>query len=127
MWLPSNKIFGQIINLSLAAVLIFTSCDKEDQPQNILQQDQLIKIMIECYLGEARVNGYSIPRDSASKLFIPYEASVLKKYGVSDSELKRTYQYYFDHPTQLEKIYEVVLDSLSLRERKLSTAPSLVK
>jgi len=75
-------------------------------------------------MAEAKLNNYSIPYDSANKLFIPFEESVLKKYGVSDSTLYKTYQYYFDHPKEMEKIYEIVIDSLSLRERKGSITPT---
>ena len=92
--------------------------------KDILAQDQLTKIMIEFYMAEAKLNNYSIPYDSANKLFIPFEESVLKKYGVSDSTLYKTYQYYFDHPKEMEKIYEIVIDSLSLRERKGSITPT---
>lgn len=126
MWLPSNKIPALIIAWSLTAGLMCASCSKEQRPTDILPQDELTRIMIEFYLGEAKLNNYSIPHDSASKLFIPYQESVLKKYGVSDTTLHKTYQYYFDHPTELEKIYEMVIDSLSLRERKASGKPAMV-
>jgi len=126
MCLHSNKIYGLVIVFSLAMGSIFPGCSKSDQPEGILPKEQLIKIMIDCYTAEARLNNFSIPRDSATKLFVPYEASLLKKYGVSDAELMKTYQYYFDHPTELEKIYEVVIDSLNLQERKVSASASQV-
>jgi hypothetical protein len=107
--------------------LICISCGKEEAQKDILTQDQLTNLMIEFYLGEARLTNFAIPYDSASKLFIPFEESVLKKYGVSDSTLHKTYQYYFDHPTELEKVYEIVIDSLSLRERKATSVPDRAK
>jgi len=121
MWLRPDKIPAQIIIGSLMTGLICFSCGEEEPRKDILSQDQLTKIMIELYLGEARLSNSVIAYDSGRKLFIPYEESVLKKYGVADSTLKKTYQYYFDHPTELEKIYEIVIDSLSLRERKASS------
>jgi hypothetical protein len=126
MWLPSSKISALITVWSLTAGLISFSCGKEQTPKDILPKDQLTKIMMEFYLGEAKLSNYSLPYDSARKLFIPYEESVLKKYGVPDSTLHKTYQYYFDHPRELEKIYEIVIDSLNLRERKVSGTPSTV-
>jgi Domain of unknown function (DUF4296) len=127
MWLPANKIPGVIIILFLAGGLLSVSCGEEESPKDILPQDQLTSIMIEFYLAEARLTNTSVPFDSASKLFLPFEESTLKKYGVPDSTLYRTYQYYFDHPTELEKLYEVVIDSLSLRERKAATGQQQVK
>jgi Domain of unknown function (DUF4296) len=127
MRLLSNKISALFVVWSLAAGLLSFSCSKERPPKDILAQDQLTKIMIEFYLAEAKLTNYSIPYDSANKLFIPFEESVLKKYGVSDSTLYKTYQYYFDHPKEMEKIYEIVIDSLSLRERKASSTPTTAK
>lgn len=127
MRLPANKISALFLVGSLAALLLCVSCVKEKRPKDILSQEQLTKIMVDLYLGEAKLSNLSLPYDSANKLFIPYEESVLKKYGVPDSVLYKTYQYYFDHPTELEKIYEIVIDSLSLRERKAMGTPSLVK
>jgi hypothetical protein len=127
MWLLFNKIPALIILWSLVAGLVCFSCGKEERPKDILAEEQLTEIMIEFYLGEARLNRFVIPYDSANKLFIPFEKSVLKKHGVSDSSLQKTYQYYFDHPKQLQKVYEIVIDSLSLRERKASAASSTVK
>ncbi len=124
---PNKKILVIIPALFLVVGWLCSGCNTVATPKDILPQDKLTRIMIEFYLGEARLTNYSIPYDSAHKLFIPFEASVLKKYGVSDSTLSRTYQYYFDHPIELEKIYEVVLDSLSLRERKATSAPPIAK
>ena len=124
MWLPSNKIPGLLVVWSVVALSILLGCAKENVPKDILTQDQLTTIMIEFYLGEAKLSNYSLPYDSASKLFIPFEAAVLKKYGVSDSSLLKTYQYYFHHPKKLEKIYEIVIDSLNLRERKAGGMPT---
>lgn len=129
MRLPHNKISALIMVwsfMAMAGLVSFGCADNDQPPKDILTQDQLTGIMIEFYLGEAKLSNYGLPYDSASKLFIPFEESVLKKYGVSDSTLYKTYQYYFDHPTELEKIYEVVIDSLSLRERKASGAPTTV-
>ena len=104
--------------LSFTVGILCLSCQKEKTPADILPPEQLTNIMIDFYLGEARLMQYSLKLDSAKKLFIPFEDSVLKKYGVTDTLLQKTYQYYFDHPTELEKIYEAVVDSLSLQERK---------
>lgn len=122
MWLSSDKISGMLIALSLTAGILSTSCSSKETKVEILPQDQLVAIMIEFYLAESRLGNLSIKQDSARMLFIPFEESVLKKHGVTDSVLNRTYQYYFDHPSEMEKIYEVVLDSLSLRERKTTSA-----
>ena len=117
---------GRVVILSIAlmtsAVLLW-NCHTEKYPDNILTQEQFSSLLVELYLAEAKLNGLAISRDSASKLFIPYEDSLMKKSGVPDSVLRNTYQYYFDHPQELEKVYEIVIDSLSLREKKDQKKP----
>lgn len=80
--------------------------------------------MVELYLAEARVTGYNIVRDSAMKYFSPFEEKLKAKHGVSDSTLRKTYQYYIGHSEELEKIYDSVIDTLSLREQKERSKPS---
>lgn len=98
--------------------LTFSSCKKEEQPAGILSEHQLKRVMVELYLAEARLNSRSLSRDSAQKLFKPFEEKYLEKMGIQDSVLRKTYQYYFDHPDKLERIYDAVIDSLSLLEQK---------
>jgi len=125
MWLPSNKIPALMIVWSLAAGLLFFGCSEQKVPKDILTQNQLTEIMIEFYMGEAKLSNYALSYDSASKLFIPYEESVLKRHNVPDSILLKTYQYYFDHPKELEKVYEILIDSLNLREKRAGGLPAL--
>jgi hypothetical protein len=47
----------------------------------------------------------------------------MRKKGLKDSVISKSYQYYLDHTTELESIYDAVIDSLSLREQRLRQAP----
>ena len=117
-----NKGVVFVIVFTISAALLW-NCQTEKYPDNILSKEEFSSLLMELYLAEAKLNGLSIPRDSASKLFIPYEDSLMRKSGVPDSILRNTYQYYFDHPQELEKVYEIVIDSLSLREKKDQKKP----
>ena len=117
-----NKGVVFVIVFTICAALLW-NCQTEKYPDSILSKEEFSSLLMELYLAEAKLNGLSIPRDSASKLFIPYEDSLMRKSGVPDSILRNTYQYYFDHPQELEKVYEIVIDSLSLREKKDQKKP----
>ena len=52
------------------------------------------------------------------KYFKPAEQKLLAREGVSDSIMRITYQYYIERPKEFEKIYDSVIDSLSLLEQK---------
>ena len=80
--------------------------------------------MIKVYLAEARASAWSIPRDSAYKLFVPYQDTLKRRNGLADSTLMKSYLYYLENSKDMEAIYDIVIDSLNLREQRvLKTAP----
>ena len=100
------------------SLLSLYSCKKAGRPDDILSQEELADLMVEFYLAEGKINSLGIQRDSAMKLFLPFEQSVMTKKKVSDETLSRTYRYYLDHPLEFEKVYDAVIDTLSLLETK---------
>jgi len=100
------------------------ACKKETRPQNVISPEEFSKVLVEVYLAEARMSSTSLSRDSAIKIFAPYEEKLFHQLGLPDSVVRETYQYYIDNPEQLEKIYDSVIDTLSLREKKLRTKAS---
>jgi cAMP phosphodiesterase len=109
----------------VVAGLIFSACQKEKRPEGVLSPEELSKLMVELYLAEARIGGQNMAKDTAMKYFIPFEEKLKGRYGVSDSIIRITYQYYISHPEELEKIYDSVIDTLSLREQKERTRPNV--
>ncbi len=106
--------FGLIV----LVIGIFCSCQKEKRPAGVLSPKELTKVMMELYLAEARASGQAVVKDSVMKYFKPAEQKLLAREGASDSIMRITYQYYIDRPVEFEKIYDAIIDSLSLREQK---------
>lgn len=106
--------------------LIFNACQKDKRPEGVLSPEELSKLMVEMYLAEARISGKNMVKDSAMKYFVPFEEKLKAKHGVSDSIMRMTYQYYISHSEELEKIYDSVIDTLSLREQKERTKPTVL-
>ena len=114
--------------LSLVVILLLStliSCKKEKQPQGILSRPEMVDWMIDIYLAEARTQLLSLTHDSAYKIFVPYQDSLMLKKGLQDSTLRKSYQYYLDNPSELEALYDTVIDSLSLREQRLRQASAV--
>jgi len=106
--------------------LVFNACQKDKRPEGVLSPEELSKLMVERYLAEARISGKNMVKDSAMKYFVPFEEKLKAKHGVSDSTMRITYQYYISHSGELEKIYDSVIDTLSLREQKERTVPTFL-
>jgi hypothetical protein len=95
------------------------SCQTNSEPKGVLTKTQMVDWMLDLYIAEARTQLINTSRDSAYKLFLPYQDSLKHRKGITDSVLSKSYRYYFENPGKLEAIYDVVIDSLSLREQRL--------
>jgi hypothetical protein len=109
--------------LGLITILIaFLSGCKNDRPPGVLSREQYAALLIEVYLTEAKFSQLPITSDSTMRLYLAHEPELLKKFGLNDSTLAVTYEYYTNHPKELEMVYTAVVDTLSLREQKANTA-----
>ena len=114
---------GRIKYLGLAFALLFVQCDKEKKPEGLLNHEEMVNLLIEMYLAEARTSAIGVPRDSAIKLFHPHETKIITGMGLNDSLLKANYNYYLRKPEELEIIMDAVIDTLSLREQRAGEKP----
>ncbi len=94
------------------------ACKTEKKPAAVLGKEEFAELLMDMYTGEARIATLHMAVDSTYKVYHPFEKSVLAKHNVSDSVLKITYQYYTDRPIEFEQVYDIVIDSLSLREQR---------
>lgn len=83
----------------------------------------MVSLMMEIYLAEARMSLLPLAKDSAYRLFVPYQDSIMRRKGIEDSTLRSAYSYYLKRPAELESIYDAIIDSLSLREKRLHESP----
>jgi len=104
--------------LLVIVVCVLSACIQTKKPTGVLDEKELAELMVDIYTGEARMTNLSLVNDSAINLFQPFEEALLKKKGIPDSIIKLTFRYYVDHPVELERVYDVVIDTLSLREQK---------
>ncbi|CAN5355939.1 hypothetical protein BH09BAC3_BH09BAC3_09410 [soil metagenome] len=114
------RLRGAVLILILSTTI---SCKKDKEPEGILSQGQMVDWMLDIYLAEARTQSFTFSRDSVYKVFLPYQDSIMRQKGISDSLLQKSFQYYFENPAKLEAVYDIVIDSLSLQEQRLLPGP----
>jgi hypothetical protein len=102
----------------LAILFTVASCRQEKRPTGILNKEDYARFLVSVYVAESKLNTYAITPDSAMKLFLPYQQALEKKFATPDSVIQKTYQYYLDHPEELELVYAAVIDTLNLMEQK---------
>jgi hypothetical protein len=110
-------IFGLLVALA--------ACGRSDTPPaGILTKPQMVKIMSEILIAEEKVNRLGLNRDSAETVAAIFDDKIYQKEGASDSIFNKSFNYYMDHPAELELIYAALVDSLQLQEEK---APSRLR
>lgn len=120
-----NSFFGKVKYRCLATILaiFLLACDHEKTPPGVLNKEEMARALTELYVREARVNVAGISVDSASALMDYYQTLYAQKHGMSDSTLAISFQYYLERPKALSDIYDVVIDTLALREQRLNSGP----
>jgi len=103
---------------------VIVACHAPDKPKGVLPPAALSALLVDVYLAEAKASSLPLVMDSSIRYYLPYEEKLLQRRGISDSVLKITYAYYLQHPKEFEKVFESVIDTLSLREKKLSRPPA---
>jgi hypothetical protein len=104
------------ISICILIGFLLCACQTKDKPKEVMSQAQLSAFLVDVYLAEARLDQMPKPKDSTMKYFLPFEEKLLKQHGVSDSVVRITYTYYMEHPKELEQVYDVVIDTLMVRE-----------
>jgi len=109
---PVQKLFLPVF------MIVLVSCqEKMEKPKNLLTKLQMIDLLVDIHLTEAKVKELYLKRDSSNQLFKILEKEVYERHQTTDSAYKKSILYYLDEMGKMEEIYSAVVDSLSLREK----------
>jgi uncharacterized protein DUF4296 len=97
-------------------MLTAIACNNSKNNGDIMSQDAMVNYLIDLHIAEAHIQNLRLKKDSSVFVFKIYEKHLLEKNGLSDSLFIRSYSHYLKKPEELEKIYEAVIDSISVRK-----------
>lgn len=104
--------------IALLFVLGLSAC-KPKQPPGVLNEQAMVKVLMEIYLDEEKISRAYIPYDSVTRISPVIRQRILNRLNVPDSVFKTSMEYYMAHPQVLERIYGALIDSLSFREHRM--------
>lgn len=105
----------------IIAILTIVSCSgKEHRPKGVIPHEKMALILSEIYLAEYKATHLGLKNDSAKEVLRHYELKIYEDHDTNDSIYKESFKYYLEHPDQLENIYDIVIDTVSLREQVLN-------
>jgi len=102
----------------IIAILTILSCSgKEDRPKGILAPEKMAIVLSDIYLAEHKASSIGLTEDSSKVVLHHYELKIFEEHNTNDSIYKESFKYYLDHPDKLESVYDIVIDTISLREQ----------
>jgi hypothetical protein len=104
-----------------SGVLYIASCEQK-RTEGILSHKEMVQVLTEIYIAEDKINRLSLEPDSSRQIFAQMKSKIETKTGIPDSVLKRSLDYYMEHPVEMERIYTALVDSLNLKEQRTSGA-----
>lgn len=107
--------------VSIVLIVFLIACStRERVPAGVLDKETMVKVLTEMYIGEEKVNRLGLVRDSSEKVFKIIDEKIQQKTGVPDSVFRRSLDYYYNHPQDMELIYTALVDTLNLQEQRES-------
>ena len=104
--------------------IIFFGCisseNKNKRPPEILSEEVIIPILRDIHFAESAVQSNKLHKDSADHQLAIYYTRIFKIHDVSKEQFLNSFHYYNEHPDELSKIYEELLNEMSEIEAKMS-------
>lgn len=116
----SAYILMRNFQILLFLLLVLVSCSKKNpgRPDDVLSKPEMVEILQEIYLKEAKISKLSLPFDSSQALYEKVEKELFLKYDIKDSVYERSMNWYYENPEELQDVYEVLVDSLMVLEKR---------
>ncbi|WP_242918452.1 DUF4296 domain-containing protein [Pontibacter liquoris] len=88
----------------------------------MIPQTTMVQILADVHTAEAQIEGQEIYPDTALMIYNYEQEQLLRQHGVTQKQFRDTYRYYLTHVKEMDKLYEIIIDTLSVRESKAKAA-----
>ena len=92
------------------------SCQNNTE-QAVISKDKMVDILIDMHISEEAISELPYEKDTLKSLFKMKELEIFESYSVTEEMYRRSYSHYFFNPKELDNIYQVVIDSLSVYQQ----------
>ena len=96
------------------------SCSSESEldvkPADLISEEKMIDVLIDVHITESALSLKNFHRDSSLKLFAYYKQDIFKEHQISEKQFQSSFDYYARHSKEFDHMYEVIIDSLKVKE-----------
>jgi len=100
----------------LLVILFGCSKKKTELPQGLLSRSEMVNLLIDVHLLEAKVQKLYLTKDSAAQVYEYFEKKLMEEHHVKDSIYNLSLNFYLQELDQFKIIYDEVVDSLLARQ-----------
>ena len=103
-------------------LILCTACLKKDTeiPDGVLSKDQMVSVLIDVHLLEAKLKKLYLEKDSARKVYDHYEKLIFLKQGIDAETYEKSMEFYVEEIEEMKEIYNQVVDSLLARQKTMN-------
>lgn len=102
---------------TLALLLFHSACNNPDpKPKNMLEDEEMVKVLIELHLVEARADLLNIPQDSLRPILERRYDEIFAELDIDTAAFNASFNFYEHNPAQMDSLYQKVVDALVERE-----------
>ncbi len=87
--------------------------------ENPIDQERMAALLTEIHLVEGAIAPMLIQGDSAIQYIQNNYEYLFVKYKTNRSEFKASVQYYVQHPKQLDRMYEKIIENLNKMQSQI--------
>ena len=102
-------------------IFVFITCSlfacEVDKPLGVMSEDEMVNLMIDIHLTQAELQVRNFGHEESKIIYNRIlQDSIVQKRGWDLEEVQESVDYYLGDIPKYSKIYERVLDSLTLKE-----------
>lgn len=94
---------------------------KSPVPKDIIQPDDMRKILYDIHIADGYVNTIPMP-DSAKKVAASFYKGIYKKYGIDSAAYSKSMNFYYTHPDLMSSMYDKIKEELKTAKAKIDKA-----
>ncbi len=87
-------------------------------PREVLTHDEMVNLMIDVHLLEAKVKKLYLKQDTAQTIYNHFLDSIYSQNNTSQEQYEKSLEFYLDEVGLYKDIYDEVVDSLLARQSK---------
>ena len=109
-----------IFVLMVLPLMISCSGSPQEIPKDILTEGQMVDLLIDIRIAEGKVGTLSLGSDSSRNLYRILEKKIFEDHGVDTATYIKSHQYYLLNPERAMNITGILIDSLKVRQQRLT-------